>query len=169
MPPLLESPEKRDEKRGLNKIIRMGRERRSYNADVHPTVSLSSRLLKNAHLLRCPHPSSLRSTPKYISLLRISGALHLDIFEQPVQNSFPATLPTTSYSFCLVATPANYFNSLLYSISNHMAKKRDWRPEIAKKAANSALVASTGPTNNLKMRRYTPKIIPIGVRINPRR
>jgi len=33
-----------------------------------------SRLLKNAHLRRCPHPSSLRRTSKYASLLRISGA-----------------------------------------------------------------------------------------------
>ena len=29
------------------------------------------------------HPSSLQRTPKYASLLRISGALHLDLFEQP--------------------------------------------------------------------------------------
>ncbi len=30
-----------------------------------------------------PHPSSLRRTEKYASFLRISGALHLDIFDQP--------------------------------------------------------------------------------------
>jgi hypothetical protein len=42
-----------------------------------------SRLLKNAHLLRFPHPSSLRRTLKYASFLRVSGALHLGIFEQP--------------------------------------------------------------------------------------
>jgi len=44
-----------------------------------------TRLLKNTHLLRCPHPSSLRSLQGSAgaSLLRISGALHLDIFEQP--------------------------------------------------------------------------------------
>jgi len=42
-----------------------------------------SRLLKNPHLRRCPYPSSLRRTSKYASLLRISGALHLGIFEQP--------------------------------------------------------------------------------------
>jgi hypothetical protein len=47
-----------------------------------------SRLLKNAHLLRFPHPSSLRRTPKYASLLRISGALHLAIFEQSEENDF---------------------------------------------------------------------------------
>jgi hypothetical protein len=40
-------------------------------------------LLKNGHLLRFPHPSSLRRTAKYASLLRISGALHLTLFEQP--------------------------------------------------------------------------------------
>jgi hypothetical protein len=31
-------------------------------------------MLKNAHLLRSPHPSSLRRARKYASLLRISGA-----------------------------------------------------------------------------------------------
>jgi len=31
-------------------------------------------LLKNGHLLRFPHPSSLRCTAKYASLLGISGA-----------------------------------------------------------------------------------------------
>jgi hypothetical protein len=49
---------------------------------------MPSRLLKNAHLLRFPHPSSLRRTSKYASLLRISGALHLSIFEQPAENDF---------------------------------------------------------------------------------
>jgi len=43
----------------------------------------TSRLLKNAHLLRFPHPSSLRRTTKYASFLRITGALHLGILEQP--------------------------------------------------------------------------------------
>ncbi len=45
--------------------------------------SFRSRLLKNGHLLRYPYPSSLRRTAKYASLLRISGALHLALFEQP--------------------------------------------------------------------------------------
>jgi hypothetical protein len=48
----------------------------------------TSRLLKNAHLRRYPHPSSLRRTFKYASLLRISEALHLGIFEQPVNIDF---------------------------------------------------------------------------------
>jgi hypothetical protein len=54
-------------------------------ADEEKGTSLQgfSRLLKNAHLLRFPHPSSLRRTLKYASFLRISGALHLGIFEQP--------------------------------------------------------------------------------------
>jgi hypothetical protein len=43
---------------------------------------LFSRLLKNAYLLRFPHPSSLRRTLKYASFLRISGAWHLGIFER---------------------------------------------------------------------------------------
>jgi len=44
--------------------------------------------LKNAHLRRSPHPSSLQRTFKYASLLRISGALHLGIFDQPEKNEF---------------------------------------------------------------------------------
>jgi len=47
-----------------------------------------NRLLKNAHLRRFPHPSSLRRTAKYASFLRISGALHLSIFEQPGKGDF---------------------------------------------------------------------------------
>jgi hypothetical protein len=58
-------------------------------------------LLKNGHLpfdmltalskaegLRFPYPSSLRRTGKYVSLLRISGALHLTLFEQPGKDDF---------------------------------------------------------------------------------
>jgi len=41
------------------------------------------RLLKNIHLLRCVDPSSLRRTKKYDSFLRISRALHLNVFDQP--------------------------------------------------------------------------------------
>jgi hypothetical protein len=44
----------------------------------------SSRLLKNAHLLRCAHHTSLRRTKKYASFRMISRALHPSIFEQPV-------------------------------------------------------------------------------------
>jgi hypothetical protein len=52
----------------------------------------SSRLLKNAHLRRFPHPSSLRRTGKYASLLWISGALDLDVFEQPAGKGFFSNL-----------------------------------------------------------------------------
>jgi hypothetical protein len=48
-------------------------------------------LLKNAHLLRFPYPSSLWRTSKCASLLRISGALHLGIFEQPAEMIFSAS------------------------------------------------------------------------------
>jgi hypothetical protein len=44
-----------------------------------------SRMLKNAYLRRCSHPSSLQRTSKYASLLRISSALHLGIFEHPLE------------------------------------------------------------------------------------
>jgi hypothetical protein len=46
---------------------------------------LPDRLLKNAHLRRYPHSSSLRRTSMYASLFGISGALHLAVFEQPVK------------------------------------------------------------------------------------
>gem|GEM_PF-4283155 len=51
-------------------------------------VEIISRSLKNAPLRRFPHPSSLRRTSKYDSLLRISGALHLGIFERPRKIDF---------------------------------------------------------------------------------
>jgi hypothetical protein len=41
------------------------------------TLRAITRLLKNGHLLRFPHPSSLQRPAKYASLLRILGALHL--------------------------------------------------------------------------------------------
>ena len=44
--------------------------------------------MKDANLLRYPHSSSLRRTSMYASLLGISGALHLDVFDQPVQAAF---------------------------------------------------------------------------------
>jgi len=44
--------------------------------------------LKNAHLLRYDHTSSLQRTYMYASFLRISRALHLDVFEQPAENYF---------------------------------------------------------------------------------
>ena len=46
-------------------------------------VNITIRLLKNIHLLRCAHPSSLRRTVEYASFLLISRALHLDVFDQP--------------------------------------------------------------------------------------
>jgi hypothetical protein len=53
-----------------------------------------NRLLKKARLRRSPHPSSLRRTFKYASLLRISGALHPDIFDQSAKNDFFNRLST---------------------------------------------------------------------------
>jgi hypothetical protein len=52
----------------------------------------TSRLLKNAHLRRYPHSSSSRRTSMYASLFVISGALHLDVFEQPEQQVFFSNL-----------------------------------------------------------------------------
>jgi hypothetical protein len=47
-----------------------------------------SRLLKNTHLLRCAHPSSLQRTAKYASFLVMSRALHLHVFDQPEKHFF---------------------------------------------------------------------------------
>jgi hypothetical protein len=44
--------------------------------------------MKNGHLLRFPHPSSLQRTAKYASLLGISEALRLTLFDQPGKGDF---------------------------------------------------------------------------------
>ena len=44
--------------------------------------------MKNIHLRRYPHPSSLQRTSPYASFLTISGALRLDIFAQPLNIFF---------------------------------------------------------------------------------
>ena len=44
--------------------------------------------MKNANLLRYPRASSLRRTSMYASVLAISGALHLDVLDQPAQPIF---------------------------------------------------------------------------------
>jgi hypothetical protein len=54
------------------------------------------RLSENVHLLRYPHPSSLRRTSMYASFLGISEALHLGIFRQPLRIRFFDSL--NSYS-----------------------------------------------------------------------
>jgi hypothetical protein len=64
----------------------------------------ASRLLKNTHLLRYAHPSSLRRTGKYASFLLISRALHLDVFDQPGENYFLNDL--------IVFTIAGYYNAV---------------------------------------------------------
>jgi hypothetical protein len=45
------------------------------------------RLSENAHLLRYPHPASLRRTFVYASFPGISEALHLGIFHQPLEEN----------------------------------------------------------------------------------
>jgi hypothetical protein len=66
-------------------------------------LSILNRLLKNARLPRSPDPSSLRRTFKYASLLRISGALHLGIFEQPEEKEIlNRLLMVDSVLLCLV-------------------------------------------------------------------
>jgi hypothetical protein len=56
---------------------------RGFGEGAQPAV-LNSGLMKNAHLRRYRHSSSLRRTSVYASLLGISGALHLNVFDEPV-------------------------------------------------------------------------------------
>jgi hypothetical protein len=46
------------------------------------------RLSENVYLLRYPHPSALRRTFMYASFLRISEALPMDVFHQPLRGRF---------------------------------------------------------------------------------
>jgi len=64
-----------------------------------------STLLKNGHLLRFPHASSLQRTVKYASLLRISGALHLALFEQPGKYDFLSRLLGLGWSQSEAVSP----------------------------------------------------------------
>jgi hypothetical protein len=48
-------------------------------------------LLKNGHLLRFPHPSSLRRMQKIRLAPQGSGALHLAFFEKPTEVVIPAS------------------------------------------------------------------------------
>ncbi len=57
------------------------------------------RLSENAHLLRYPHPSSLRRTCMYASFLGISEALHMDIFHQPLRIRFFDSLNVEPQTF----------------------------------------------------------------------
>jgi len=71
----------------------------------YPAASPSRRRGKRSLLIRrdtTPHPSSLQRTFRYASLLRISGALHLGIFDQPEKNEFFDTLLSLEfYGFLL--------------------------------------------------------------------
>jgi hypothetical protein len=70
-------------------------------------TALSNRLLKNAHLRRCPYPSSLRRTGLYVSFLGISGALYLGVFEQPAIGVFFSILLAIARSKADIRSHAN--------------------------------------------------------------
>jgi len=83
-------------------------------------ILISNRLLKNTHLLRCAHPSSLRRTVTYASFLRISRALHPDVFDQPGEK-------------LLFQQPANCFLfSCFYMLYNFTGKAYHGIAEIIK-------------------------------------
>jgi len=54
---------------------------------------MTRRLSENPHLLRYPHPSSLRRTSIYASFRGISDALYLEIFHQPPTEPVPRRAP----------------------------------------------------------------------------
>ena len=58
--------------------------------------------MKNTHLRRYPHSSSLRRTYMYDSLLGISGALHLGIFDQPARQLFFSILLASRKSYLML-------------------------------------------------------------------
>ena len=58
-------------------------------------TSLNYRLLKNTHLRRSPHPSSLQRTFKYASLLRTSGAPANGISQGSTCICLPARSPAS--------------------------------------------------------------------------
>jgi hypothetical protein len=81
-----------EHKRGVSWLL--GRLMKKAHLRRYPAASPSRRRGKKSLLIRrdaTPHPSSLRRTTKYASFLRISGALHLGISEQPVEKYFSAT------------------------------------------------------------------------------
>ena len=88
------------------------------------STALSSRLLKNAHLWRCPHPSSLRRTGLYVSLLGISGALYLSVFEQPANRVSFGTLLGWKCSCSLLRAPS-FFQMANFEKSATLRKSRE--------------------------------------------
>jgi len=66
-------------------------------------------MLKNAHLRRFPLPSSLQRTLEYASLLRISGALHLGIFEHPGESHFFCRLSCYCYTYFRIEFSTDLF------------------------------------------------------------
>jgi hypothetical protein len=85
----------------LSKIRPLARELVRIKKQVEALGIFTNRLLKNSHLLRYPHPLSLRRTAKYASFLRISVALHLAIFEQPAKDG----------SICILQMTVNFWNA----------------------------------------------------------
>ena len=84
----------------------LGRLMKNIHLRRYPARSPSRGRGKESLLIRrdaTPHPSSLRRTAKYASYLRISGALHLTIFEQPGITDFFSSL----MGLILFANPQN--------------------------------------------------------------
>jgi hypothetical protein len=73
--------------------------------------------MKNVHLRRYPHSSTLRRTSMYDSLLGISGALHLDVFDQPAKKVFFCYLdPREIGGSDLVENTMGFVNSFAKSL-----------------------------------------------------
>ena len=89
------SPKRKKMSPLMSEILPLARELVRVKKQVEALGLFTNRLLKNSHLLRYPQPLSLRRTAKYASFLRISGALHLAIFEQPGKDVFFSMLQMT--------------------------------------------------------------------------
>ena len=72
--------------------------------------------MKNANLRRYLHSSSLQRTSMYASLLGISGALHLGVFDQPAWQVLFSNLLEGQVNFLaaldILAGAINFYNQM---------------------------------------------------------
>jgi len=96
--------------------------------------------MKNAHLRRYPHCSSLRRTSGYASLLEISDALHLDVFDQPAKHN-GLKLPLHPKNFYVLIGPDWIPRSSLWNkavpASQHLLSGIQDPEEVARTTRNA--------------------------------
>jgi len=98
-------------------------------------LSLTRRLSENPHLLRYPHPSSLRRTSMYASFLGISDALYLEIFHQPPIEPVLRQAPSRSFRkkhYNVLSLRAKRSNLQHYGISIRLLRRFPPRNDFVK-------------------------------------